>query len=231
MNTKGILKNSLLYAENITKSFHSGNSKLEVLKGVSLELQAGEMVMLTGASGSGKSTLLNILAGIDRLDSGRVFLENEEITSYGDRKMAETRNHDIGFVFQFHHLLGDFTVLENVMMPALIAGTDYGIARKKALGLLEDIGLPDRHRHRPGEISGGEAQRVAVARALINEPKVVFADEPTGNLDRLNGERLVNLLGDLNRGRNLSFLVATHNRELLPGARRLLLLDGKISNN
>jgi lipoprotein-releasing system ATP-binding protein len=225
------MKNTLLSAENITKSFTSGNSKLEVLKGASFGIGYGEMAVLTGASGSGKSTLLNILAGTDHLDSGKVFLEENEISGYDDSRMAEKRNHDIGFVFQFHHLLGDFTVLENVMIPAMIAGTDSNTIRKKALELTDYLGLSGRISHKPAEISGGEAQRAAVARALINDPKLLLADEPTGNLDRLNGKILLGLLDKINKERNLTILIATHNKELLTGSRRLVLMDGRVSEN
>ncbi|MBD3167904.1 MAG: ATP-binding cassette domain-containing protein [candidate division Zixibacteria bacterium] len=225
------MKNSLLSAEYIIKTFVSGDTKLEVLKGVSFTIRHGEIAVLTGASGSGKSTLLNILAGIETLDSGKVYLEEEDLTSLADKSMAERRNRDIGFVFQFHHLLEDFTVLENVMMPALILGTERGLARRKALELLEEVGLENRSGHKPAEISGGEAQRVAVARALVNEPKMILADEPTGNLDRANGEKLVELLSKLNREHRASFLIATHNEELLEGSRRFKLIDGKIIEN
>ncbi len=226
-----MLKNSLLSAENITKSYLSGDSKLMVLKGVTFNIYAGEIAVLLGASGSGKSTLLNILAGIDMPDEGKVILEGEELTQYNDDQLADKRNMDIGFVFQFHHLLGDFTVLENIMLPALIGGTQPDSARKKALELLEVVGLSDRAKHKPGEISGGEAQRVAVARALVNDPKLVLADEPTGNLDAKNGHKLLGLLFDLNRERNLTFFIATHNRELTKGPRRLNLVEGRIYEN
>lgn len=225
------LKNILISAENITKSYLSGKAKLNVLNNVSFEIARGEMVVLLGASGSGKSTLLNILAGIDKPESGKVFIENSETTSYSDDDLADKRNRSIGFVFQFHHLLGDFTILENVMMPSLIAGTDHGIARTKAVSLLGDVGMLDRASHRPGEVSGGEAQRVAMARALINEPALVLADEPTGNLDRSNGEKLMALMFELNQKRGLTFLIATHNVELLGNSRRLVLVDGRISEN
>jgi len=225
----GVLKKILLCAENITKSYLSGNAVLEVLNGVNFQIWDREMAVLLGSSGSGKSTLLNILAGIDKPDTGQIFMEEEDITLFTDDQMADKRNREIGFVLQFHHLLGDFTVLENVMMPALIAGTDKGLARKKTLGLLEDVGLAERADHKPGELSGGEAQRVAVARALINDPKLVLADEPTGNLDRANGHKLIGLLTELNEKHGTAFLVATHNMELLNDARRLLLIDGKIS--
>ena len=225
------MKNALLSAENIIKTFISGDTKLEVLKGVSFTIALGDMAVLTGASGSGKSTLLNILAGIETLDSGKVCLEEENLTSLSDKAMAECRNRKIGFVFQFHHLLDDFNVLENTMMPALVSGTERSLARKKALELLKEVGLANRSGHKPAEISGGEAQRVAVARALINEPKMILADEPTGNLDRTNGEKLVELLLRLNREHGAGFLIATHNEELLEGSRRFKLIDGKIIEN
>ncbi|MBD3233158.1 MAG: ATP-binding cassette domain-containing protein [candidate division Zixibacteria bacterium] len=225
------MKNPLLSAEKVTKNYQSGNTILEVLKGVDLSLNEGEIAVLLGASGSGKSTLLNILAGIDKPDSGKVYLNNDELTSFMDNRLTKKRNRELGFVFQFHHLLKDFTVLENVMLPGLIAGTDIKKVRIKAMELLEELGLPDRASHKPGEISGGEAQRVAVARALINNPRIVFADEPTGNLDRANGEVLLNLLMQLNQRYRLTFLIATHNEELLEQSRQLLLKDGIIHEN
>ncbi len=225
------MKNPLLSAEKVTKNYRSGNTILEVLKGVDLSLDEGEIAVLLGASGSGKSTLLNILAGIDKPDSGKVFLNNDELTSFIDNRLTKKRNRELGFVFQFHHLLKDFTVLENVMLPGLIAGTDIKKVRIKAMELLEELGLPDRASHKPGEISGGEAQRVAVARALINNPRIVFADEPTGNLDRANGKVLLNLLEQLNQRYRLTFLIATHNEELLEQSRQLLLKDGIIYEN
>lgn len=225
------MKNVLLSAENITKSFISGDNRLEVLKGVDFRMRAGEIVILTGASGSGKSTLLNILAGIELNDSGRVFLNDMEISACTERESAEIRNREIGFVFQFHHLLEDFTILENVMMPSLISGKDFGEARADALKILDILKLTDRSDHKPAQVSGGEAQRVAVARALINKPNIVLADEPTGNLDRKNGETLVELISNINKNFGVAFLIATHNQELLPVCRRLLLMDGKISEN
>ncbi|MCP4631505.1 MAG: ABC transporter ATP-binding protein [candidate division Zixibacteria bacterium] len=222
------MKKTLLCAESITKSYVSGNTQLAVLKGVSFDLIHGEIAVLLGASGSGKSTLLNILAGIDKLDTGKVIMKETEISSLDDNMLTNIRNRDIGFIFQFHNLLSDFNVIENVMIPAMIAGLEYDEARSKAQLLLEEVGMSDRCEHKPGEISGGEAQRVAVARAMINEPDLILADEPTGNLDRFNGQKLVSLLVDLNLKKERTFLIATHNQELLPNVRKFMLLDGQV---
>lgn len=201
---------------------------LHVLKGVDIGVKKGEIVAVVGASGVGKSTLLHILGTLDRPTKGRVNLNSTDVFSLNDRELARFRNKTIGFVFQFHHLLPEFSALENVMMPRLIAGEDEGKIRDKALGLLSEVGILERADHKPGELSGGEQQRVAVARALINDPQVVIADEPSGNLDKDTGGELHNLIGELNQKKGQTFLIATHNQLLAQQAHRIVtLIEGK----
>jgi len=194
-----------------------------------LEVFSGEMVGVVGASGVGKSTLLHILGTLDRPDKGKVNLNSTDIFSLDDRQLASFRNKTIGFVFQFHHLLPEFTALENVMMPQLIAGEKEEKIKDKARNILNELGLLPRADHRPGELSGGEQQRVAVARALINDPLVVIADEPSGNLDKKNKEELHELLSDLNKNKNQTFIIATHNEELAKKANRVYRLKDGIA--
>lgn len=203
--------------------------KLVVLRGVSLTVNRGETVAIVGASGAGKSTLLHILGALDRPTSGSVEIEGKDIFLASDEELARFRNEHIGFIFQFHHLLPEFTALENVAMPALIAGKRFPEARERALQLLTDIGLADRVDQRPTELSGGEQQRVAVARALMNEPRIVLADEPSGNLDSENAENLHRLIRDLSRRKGHTFVVVTHNESLAKQADRVLrIADGII---
>ena len=174
----------ILKAENIFKSFQTTKKvKLEVLKGISLEIQKGKITIIVGASGAGKSTLLHLLGGLDRPDSGEVYYDENDIFNFSDDKLAKFRNKNVGFVFQFHHLLPEFSALENVMIPQLIGGINLSNAKSKSEELLSTVGLKERLDHKPAELSGGEQQRIAVARALANNPKIIFADEPTGNLD------------------------------------------------
>lgn len=194
-----------------------------------MEVFSGEMVGVVGASGVGKSTLLHILGTLDRPDKGKVNLNSTDIFSLDDRQLASFRNKTIGFVFQFHHLLPEFTALENVMMPQLIAGEKEEKIKDKARNILNELGLLPRADHRPGELSGGEQQRVAVARALINDPLVVIADEPSGNLDKKNKEELHELLSDLNKNKNQTFIIATHNEELAKKANRVYRLKDGIA--
>ncbi len=212
---------------NLSKVYvHSGIS-LQVLNGVDLELTAGEMVAVVGASGVGKSTLLQILGTLDLPSSGTITFDGEELTKMNAARLAEFRNRRIGFVFQFHHLLPEFSALENVMMPALIQGVAVGRARATAKDILGRVGLGHRLTHRPSELSGGEQQRVALARALVLEPALLLADEPTGNLDRATGEAIHQLFLELNRERGATLLVVTHNPELanlMP--RRMRMVDG-----
>jgi lipoprotein-releasing system ATP-binding protein len=222
-------KDAVLEAKGVFRSFQTGSVILDVLKGVDLEIYQGEIVALIGPSGSGKSTLLHILGALDRPDKGSVNLDSVKVFSLNDKELAHLRNRTVGFVFQFHHLMPEFSALENVMMPKLIAGEGIKSIENKAIELLDEVGLKDRKDHKPGELSGGEQQRVAVARALINDPKIVIADEPSGNLDRSTAESLHNLILELNRNRNQTFVLATHNLELAQRANRIFKLkDGQV---
>jgi lipoprotein-releasing system ATP-binding protein len=216
-----------LEARALVKHFLGGDgSQLSILDGVDLTLDHGEAVAITGASGAGKSTLLHLLGALDRPTSGEVLVGGRGVAGLSDEELADIRSSRIGFVFQFHHLLREFTALENVMMPALIAGKDFGEARRRADGLLEDVGLTERASHKPRQLSGGEQQRVAVARALVNDPVVLLADEPSGNLDTETADRLHDLLFDLRERRGLSLVVVTHNTELAGRADRVLAMAG-----
>ena len=214
----------IVRVRGLCKSFGGPAARVEVLREAGLELQRGELVAVAGSSGSGKSTLLHILGGLMHPDGGTVELGGHELYALSDRRRAAVRNGRIGFVFQFHHLLSEFTALENVMLPALIAGRGGAESRRRAHDLLEAMGLAERVEHRPGELSGGEQQRVAVARALVNDPEVVLADEPSGNLDESAAQALHALLEDLSRQRDLALLVATHSPALARRAQRALLL-------
>ena len=218
----------ILEGSDIHKSFQTGSERLDVLKGVNLRIYRGEMVAVVGASGVGKSTLLHILGALDRPNKGKVSLNSTDIFSLDERELAHFRNRTIGFVFQFHHLLPEFTALENVIMPKLIAGEEMDEVKEKGEEILTEVGLMERKDHRPGELSGGEQQRVAVARALINDPQILVADEPSGNLDKDNKENLHQLFTQLNQKRNQSIVIATHNQELAQRAKRIYRLkDGK----
>ncbi len=218
-------QNNLIVAKNIQKKY----GDLEILKGVDLEIKQGEIVSIVGSSGAGKTTLLTILGTLDRPNTGEVTINNENIFSYNDKKLAAFRNSNIGFVFQFHQLLPEFTALENVIIPALIGKQNKKAAEKRAMELLELFNLKDRLNHKPNALSGGEQQRVAVARALINNPKVVFADEPSGNLDSKNAQELHRLFFKLRDTLNQTFVIVTHNNELAKMADRTLVMkDGRI---
>ncbi len=213
----------MIQARNITKAYDS----LKVLKGISLDIQRGEIVSVTGASGAGKSTLLHILSTLDKADSGDVMVDGIDTGKLNDRKLAEFRNRKIGFVFQFHHLLPEFTALENVCIPAFIARINKKEAEHRAMELLNFLNLGDRATHKPSELSGGEQQRVAVARALINQPAVLMADEPSGNLDSANARQLHQLFFDLRDQFHQTIVIVTHNEELAEMAdRRLMMKDG-----
>ncbi|KPJ48386.1 MAG: hypothetical protein AMJ41_05005 [candidate division Zixibacteria bacterium DG_27] len=221
---------SILSAEDIIKNYPTSAGELRVLRGLNLRVEEGEIVALVGASGVGKSTLLHIFGALDRPTSGKVYHRGTDIFSLPDKSLAPFRNRAVGFIFQFHHLLGEFSALENVMMPALIAGTNNGKARKHAGELLERVGLKERLDHRPGELSGGEQQKVALARALVNTPQIVLADEPSGNLDKEGGEMLYSLFLELNREMGQTFIIATHNLELAGQAKRVLRLEQGVLN-
>ena len=217
----------MLKAKNIQKEY----GQLRVLKGIDIELLKGEVVSLVGSSGAGKSTLLQIIGTLDSLDKGEIWFEDKPIHSLSSHSKAIFRNRTLGFVFQFHHLLPEFTALENVCMPALIAGVSQQTAIKNATDLLKQMGLEARANHKPGQLSGGEQQRVSVARALINQPKLVLADEPTGNLDTYNSEELYKMFFNLSREREVGFLIATHNMNLAAISDRILQIkDGLMVN-
>ncbi|MEN3039557.1 MAG: ABC transporter ATP-binding protein [Candidatus Kryptonium sp.] len=220
----------ILRAENIHKIFWLGkNVKIHVLKGINLEIGRGEVVAVVGASGAGKSTLLHILGALDRPTDGKVFVNGIDVFQMNDVELAKFRNKKVGFVFQFHHLLPEFTAIENVAMPAMIAGKRFEEVKDRAYELLKEVGLADRIEHRPSELSGGEQQRVAVARALMNSPEIVLADEPSGNLDSKNAEALHDLIFELNKKHDQTFVIATHNEKLAERADRIVkIVDGKI---
>ncbi len=216
-----------LSARGLRKSFVMGDgSLLEILKGVEFEIAAGEVVAITGASGEGKSTLLHLLGALDVPTDGDVLVGGRSVAGLTDDALAAVRNRHVGFVFQFHHLLREFTALENVMMPALIAGASPDEATERASSLLVAVGVDHREGHKPSQLSGGEQQRVAVARALVNEPLVLLLDEPSGNLDTETSERLHDLLLRLRERRALSMVIVTHNRELAARTDRILELAG-----
>jgi lipoprotein-releasing system ATP-binding protein len=205
-----------------------GGHVLQVLKGVDLEVVEGEIMAIVGASGVGKSTLLHILGALDRPDSGSVRLDSQEVFGMSDDGLARFRNRTVGFVFQFHHLLPEFTAVENVMMPGLIGGDSVESCRERARKLLKEVRLLEREEHKPGELSGGEQQRVAVARALMNDPRIVLADEPSGNLDKASGEELHGLIQELRGTRKQTFVIVTHNEKLAASSDRVVQLeDGK----
>lgn len=215
----------MIKAQGIVKSY--GN--LNVLKGVDVAINKGEVVSIVGASGAGKSTLLHILGTLDKSNAGTLEINNTNINSLSEKKLSRFRNKEIGFVFQFHHLLPEFTALENICIPAFIAGTSSNEAEVKAMELLSFLGLSQRAGHKPNELSGGEQQRVAVARALINKPSVVFADEPSGNLDSASAKELHGLFFTLREKYNQTFVIVTHNEELANMAdRKLIMKDGLI---
>ena len=219
----------MIEAVNLTKSFQMAGLELTVLNGINLTIARGEMLAIVGASGAGKSTLLHILGTLDRPTSGTVLFEGQDLFQLSDQKQAEFRNRRIGFVFQFHHLLPEFTALENVCLPAYIQNRSAGDAQAEATSLLKDVGLEHRMNHKPGELSGGEQQRVAVARALIQQPNLVLADEPTGNLDTHTGDALFTLMRTVNRSRGITFVIVTHNEKLSAQADRIIQMeDGQI---
>jgi len=214
---------------DLGKTYMMDGARIEALKGVSLDIDRGDSLAILGVSGAGKSTLLHILGTLDHPTEGTFLYDGVSIFDWSENKLAEFRNRKVGFVFQFHHLLPEFTSLENTMMPALIAGLTRGEARRKAEAILDEVGLTERRTHKPGELSGGEQQRVAVARALVMEPEMLLADEPTGNLDTETGTRIHEMLAQLNRTRGITLVVVTHNQSLADRMSRCIgLRDGRI---
>ena len=219
----------LLEVADLTKSFGTSAGKVDVLNGINLEVAAGETIALVGASGAGKSTLLHILGTLDRPTSGRVLFNGEDVFRQNDTALASFRNRLIGFVFQFHHLLPEFSALENTMMPALISGMKKAEAEGIAVELLKDVGLSHRLTHRPGELSGGEQQRVAIARALVLSPRLLLADEPTGNLDMKLSDEIHDLLAEIHRNKGVTLIIVTHNERLAVRMKKIIrMVDGRI---
>ncbi|OXX27335.1 lipoprotein-releasing ABC transporter ATP-binding protein LolD [Vibrio sp. V08_P9A1T1] len=223
--------NNLLQCHNVCKTYQEGELRTQVLKGVSFGIQAGELVSIIGTSGSGKSTLLHILGALDEATEGSVSFLGQDLSSLSSNKQANIRNQHLGFVYQFHHLLADFTALENVAMPLLIGGQKASRAKQAAQALLEKVGLGHRLSHRPSELSGGERQRVAIARALVNQPDLVLADEPTGNLDHKTALAIYDLMRQMNQEFGTAFLVVTHDSELAAKMdRQMHMQDGLLTN-
>jgi len=221
----------ILVTKNLHKTYRMGRNIVSVLRGIDLEVNEAQIVAIVGTSGVGKSTLLHILGTLDRPSEGSVIIEGTDVFKFDEKKLADFRNRTVGFIFQFHHLMPEFTALENVMMPGLIAGKPKKKISDRAKSLLSEVGLEHRVDHRPGELSGGEMQRVAVARALMNDPKLVFADEPSGNLDRAASDALHELLWNLSRKDKRTLIIVTHNHELAENADKVVeIFDGSIKN-
>ncbi len=221
----------LLSAKNLCKTYNEGKMVTEVLKNVSFDIYSKSLLAIIGSSGSGKSTLLHLLGGLDKPTSGEIIFKSQQLNQLSEKEKAHLRNQEIGFVYQFHHLLPDFTALENVAMPLLISGAKPNDAKKRAMAMLESVNLVKRANHRPSELSGGERQRVAIGRALINNPALVMADEPTGNLDKTTADSIFDLLISLNRDYGTAFLVVTHDLELANKLdNQLIMRDGHLSN-
>lgn len=225
--------NSLILTTwDVHKYYPMGKSQVHVLKGIDLEVYSGEIVAITGPSGVGKSTLLHILGVLDRPSRGRVEIDGIDVYSLNNKELATLRNRTVGFIFQFHHLLPEFTAIENVAMPSLIAGANRDVVWNRAKAILGEVGLSHRIEHRPAELSGGEQQRVAVARALMNNPRIILADEPSGNLDIESSQSLHKLIWEINQRHRLTFIIVTHNLELAQQAHRVIeMRDGHIRMN
>jgi lipoprotein-releasing system ATP-binding protein len=219
---------TIFRVENLSKIYRSGSSDLAVLDGVSFDVHRGELLALVGESGAGKSTLLHLLGGLDRPTSGTIYYKSKDISGLGDSELADFRNREVGFVWQIHYLLPEFTAQENVMMPLLIRGASHGDAASTARARLEEVGLGARVAHRAGELSGGEQQRVVLARALVANPSVLLADEPTGNLDVRTGEMIFELLDSLHRSNNLTSVLVTHNLSFARRCGRILRMEGGV---
>lgn len=220
----------LLRCENLSKFYQEGDNRVQILKNIDLTIHSGELVAIVGSSGSGKSTLLHMLGGLDTPSEGNVWINEQSLPSLGDSELARLRNRHLGFVYQFHHLMADFSALENVMMPMLIQGIAKSEAQDRAATMLQAVGLTHRITHRPAALSGGERQRVAIARALVNQPDLVLADEPTGNLDQKTTESIFELIQQLNQEQHTAFLLVTHDLALAEKmSRRLKMQDGVLT--
>ncbi|MFT6343767.1 MAG: lipoprotein-releasing system ATP-binding protein [Paraglaciecola sp.] len=226
------IMSELLKCTNLTKEYSDGQNSVKVLKNVNFSIKKAEQIAIVGSSGSGKSTLLHLLGALDKPTSGQVTFEQQDIFSFSSNQQAKFRNQSLGFVYQFHHLLPEFSALENVAMPLLIAKKPINQANEMAMAMLDKVGLSHRYRHKPAELSGGERQRVAIARALVTQPKLILADEPTGNLDQKTGESIYELLSDLREQMHTSFVVVTHDTQLANRLDRSLnLLDGCLTDS
>ena len=218
-------KNNLIKLVNIHRAFWQGGERLNILNGVDLSVKPGETISLVGPSGSGKSTLLHIAGLLEKPDDGEIHILNKNVSSLSDKKLTQIRNQKLGFIYQYHYLLSEFSALENIMLPQLIAGKKRGIAREKAIMLLSSLNLGDRVYHRPYQLSGGEQQRVAIGRALANDPQIILADEPTGNLDFENAEAVFSMLLKQSRQAGVAAIIATHNLELAKKLDRIFLIE------
>ena len=220
----------ILIAQNVHKTYIMGERRLEVLRGVSLSVQRGEFLALRGASGAGKSTLLHLIGGLDSPDAGEIFFKNQNLAKFSEGELTQFRNRRVGFVFQAYHLLPELTALENVCLPARVARISAAPAEKRGRDLLSRVGLKERTEHKPSELSGGEQQRVAIARALVNEPELLLADEPTGNLDSHTGGEIIELLKKLSVENHMTLIIATHDAKVAAHAQRVIeLADGRIA--
>jgi len=226
------MTNILLTCQGITKNYQDGDHQIDVLSHLDLTLNSHELLAITGRSGSGKSTLLHILGTLDKPSNGEVIFKGQNVHSLNASKQATFRNNELGFIYQFHHLLAEFTALENIMMPLLIAGANRAQAKKRACAMIKQVGLSDRAHHKPSKLSGGERQRIAIARALVNEPALVLADEPTGNLDSENAQVIFELLRELRDKNGTSFVVVTHDTSLANKLDRVVnLSSGQLCNS
>lgn len=221
----------IIDCQNLDQYFDDGNGRVDIFQNINLQIRKGERLAIVGASGSGKSTLLYMMGGLDIIKAGKLFIDGQDISKLNAKKLGQLRNKTLGFVYQFHHLLPEFTALENVAMPLLIRGDSTSQAREKAAYLLEQVGLSHRVTHKPGELSGGERQRAAIARALVTNPKCLLADEPTGNLDNTTARQVYDLLIKLNEEMNISLVLVTHDEKLAASMDKVLLLsDGNLAD-